>query len=165
VIEGIRTDPDWKNGNYDLPPAGWLKGYAVLRMMIDGVQHLQAEIPNGAAADRIMAELHEQASSIDANDTLYALKSSGDYDPEPNLTAIKTKVLALNFGDDEFNPERVHLLGRLISKVHDGHAVVQPGSDRSFGHLTMAHPELWAHHVADFMRELGDNPKKERQSE
>lgn len=160
VIEGIRTDPDWKNGNYDLAPAGWLKNYAVLRMMIDGVQNLQTEIPDGAAADKFMAGLRRQASGIDANDTLYALKSSGDYDPEPNLTAIKTKVLALNFGDDEFNPTGLHILGSLMSKVRNGRAVLQPGSEKSFGHLTMAHPELWADHVADFMSEIGDNPKK-----
>lgn len=109
-------------------------------MMIDGVQHLQTEIPDGAAADKFMAGLRQQASGIDANDTLYALKSSADYDPEPNLASIKTKVLALNFGDDEFNPEGLHILGPLLSKVHNGHAVVQPGSDKSFGHLTMAYP-------------------------
>jgi homoserine O-acetyltransferase len=33
---------------------------------------------------------------------------------------------------------------------------VQPGSSASFGHLTMAHPELWANHVGDFMGWLGD---------
>jgi homoserine O-acetyltransferase/O-succinyltransferase len=160
VIDGIRTDPDWKNGNYDVPPAGFLKDYAVLRMMIDGVQHLQTEIPDGTAADKFMAGLRQQASKIDANDMLYALKSSADYDPEPNLTAIKTKVLALNFGDDEFNPEGLHILHPLMSKVRNGRAVVQPGSDKSFGHLTMAHPELWANHVADFMSELAEAPNR-----
>jgi homoserine O-acetyltransferase/O-succinyltransferase len=159
VIDGIRTDPEWKNGNYDAPPPGWLKGYAVLRMMIDGVQHLQAEIPDGAAAAKFMAGLQQQARGADANDTLYALQSSADYDPEPHLGAIRTKVLALNFDDDAFNPEELHILGRLMSKVPNGRAVVQPGSEKSFGHLTMAHPELWADHVADFMRELGDEPR------
>jgi homoserine O-acetyltransferase len=158
VIDGIRTNPEWKNGNYDAQPTNWM-GYAVVRMMIDGVQHLQTEIPDGAAADRFMAGLRQQARGIDANDTLYSLQSSADYDPKPKLDAISTKVLALNFDDDAFNPEELHILGPLMSKVRNGRAVVQPGSDKSFGHLTMAHPELWANHVADFMRELGDEPR------
>jgi homoserine O-acetyltransferase len=156
VIDGIRSDPEWKNGDYDQPPAGLLKGYAILHMMIDGVQHLQQEIPDGQAADKFLNELKRQASNNDANDTLYSLKSSGDYDPEPNLAAIKTKVLALNFGDDEFNPQSLNILTSLMSQVRNGRAVVQPGTTKSFGHLTMAHPELWANHVADFMNGLGD---------
>jgi homoserine O-acetyltransferase/O-succinyltransferase len=158
VMDGIRTDPEWKDGNYDAQPANWM-GYAVVRMMIDGVQHLQTEIPDGAAADRFMAGLRQQSRGIDANDTLYALQSSADYDPQPKLDTITTKVLALNFDDDAFNPEELHILHPLMSKVRNGRAVVQAGSDKSFGHLTMAHPELWANHVADFMRELGDEPK------
>jgi homoserine O-acetyltransferase/O-succinyltransferase len=158
VIDGIRTDPAWKNGNYDTQPANWM-GYAVVRMMIDGVRHLQTEIPDGAAADKFMASLRQQARGIDANDTLYSVQSSADYDPEPKLGMISTKVLALNFDDDAFNPEELHILGPLMSRVRNGRAVVQAGSEKSFGHLTMAHPELWANHVADFMRELGDEPR------
>jgi homoserine O-acetyltransferase len=156
VIDGIRSDPEWRNGDYDHPPAGLLKGYTIVRMMIDGVQHLQQEIPDGQAADKFLGELKRQASNNDANDTLYSLKSSADYDPEPNLAAVKTKVLALNFGDDEFNPESLNILTSLMSQVRNGRAVVQPGTTKSFGHLTMAHPELWANHVADFMNGLGD---------
>lgn len=158
VIDGIRTDPAWKDGNYDTQPANWM-GYAVVRMMIDGVKHLQTEIPDGAAADKFMAGLRQQARGVDANDTLYSVQSSADYDPEPKLGAITTKVFALNFDDDAFNPEELHILGPLMSKVRNGQAVVQPGSEKSFGHLTMAHPELWANHVADFMRALGDEPR------
>ena len=43
-----------------------------------------------------------------------------------------------------------------MPKVHDGRFIVQPRSAESLGHLTMAHPELWSEHVAEFMRSLGD---------
>jgi homoserine O-acetyltransferase len=65
---------------------------------------------------------------------------------------------ALNFSDDEFNPEELHVLQHLMSQVPHARFVVQPGSETSYGHLTMAHPDLWAQHVAEFMRELGDAP-------
>jgi homoserine O-acetyltransferase len=45
-----------------------------------------------------------------------------------------------------------------MPRVPGGHYVVQKGTPESFGHLTMAHPALWADHVRDFMKELGEPP-------
>jgi homoserine O-acetyltransferase len=157
-IDGIRSDPDWNDGNYTKPPAGWLKSYTILRMMIDGVPHFQAIVPDQQTADAFIENTHKVAAGVDANDMLYSLKSSADYDPEPGLASIKTKVFALNFDDDEFNPEQLHVLERLVPKVPHGRFFVQHGTEASFGHLTMAHPDLWSQHVATFMRDLGDAP-------
>ena len=92
------------------------------------------------------------------NDILYSLSSSADYDPQPGLIAIKTKVYALNFADDEFNPAELHVLEELMPRVRKGRFIVQPGSAESFGHLTMVHPVLWSEHVAEFLRSLGNKP-------
>jgi homoserine O-acetyltransferase len=158
VIDDIRSDPEWNGGNYTKAPTGWVRGYEILQLMIEGVPHLQAIVPDGQAADRFIEDARRQAEAGDANDALYSLKSSADYDPEPGLGSIRTKVFALNFDDDEFNPEMLHVLERLGPRVPRGRFVVQPGSQTSFGHLTMAHPELWAQHVGEFMRWLGDAP-------
>jgi homoserine O-acetyltransferase len=156
VIDEIRFDPDWQGGNYTKSPQGWFRGYALLRMMIDGVPHLQALIPDGAAADRFIQDARKEADSIDPYDNLYSLESSEDYDPQPGLTSIRAKVLALNFSDDEFNPSELHVLDRLMPMVPHGRFILQEGSETSYGHLTMAHPELWSQHVAAFMHDLGD---------
>ena len=142
VINDIGSDPEWNGGDYGEPPTGWLRGYEILRMMIDGVPHLQAIVPDGQAADRLIEDTRKHAEAIDANDILYSLKSSVDYDPEPSLASIRTKVFALNFDDDEFNPAALHVLERLIGQIPFDSFIVQPGSETSFGHLTMAHPEL-----------------------
>ena len=125
-------------------------------MMIDGVPHLQATIPDGRAADRFVEEASQQAAKIDANDILYSLASSSDYDPEPALSSIRTRVFALNFTDDESNPDELHILENLVPKLSRGRFIVQQGTESSLGHLTMAHPELWAQHVGEFMQWLGD---------
>ncbi|MDB5610159.1 MAG: alpha/beta hydrolase family protein [Bradyrhizobium sp.] len=162
VIDDIRSDPEWNDGNYTKAPNGWLHGYEVLRLMIDGVPHLQSIIPDSAAADRFIADTLGQAELIDANNVLYSIKSSGDYDPEPKLSSIKAKVFALNFDDDEFNPEQLHVLEHQIPRVPHGRYVVQKGSENSYGHLTMAHPALWADHVGEFMRWLDAEPQYAR---
>ena len=154
VINAIESDPDYRGGDYSHPPSGWIKIFPVMRMMLDGVPHLQEVIPDQAGADRFIAEAQKQAMPTDANDILYSLRSSSDYSPEPDLHSITTVVYALNFSDDAFNPAELNNMDGLIARVPHGRFVLQRGSAQSFGHLTMAHPELWANHVAEFMRSL-----------
>jgi homoserine O-acetyltransferase/O-succinyltransferase len=45
-----------------------------------------------------------------------------------------------------------------MPRVPHGQYAIQPDSNSSVGHLTMAHPELWADHVATFMKELEETP-------
>jgi homoserine O-acetyltransferase len=156
VIDAIPSDPQWNGGNYTSPPQGWLNAFPLMGMMLDGVPHLQVLVPDGPAADRFIADARSQATSIDANDILYSLSSSAGYDPEVGLAAIKTKVYALNFADDEFNPAELRVLEELMPRVREGRFIVQPSSAESRGHLTMAHLELWSEHVAEFMRSLGN---------
>jgi homoserine O-acetyltransferase/O-succinyltransferase len=156
AISYITEDPDWKAGDYDKSFRGWKQSYQLLRMMIDGVPHLQTIAPDVTSADRFLAEAAVQAEGADPNDVLYSLQSSSDYDPQARLGDIRAKLYALNFGDDEFNPDVLQALQAGIKRVPNGRALVQPGTPNSFGHLTMAHPELWANHVAEFMQWLGD---------
>src|SRR6201996_3186632 len=153
----IEQDPAYKGGDYTAPFPGFIHAYQLLFMMIDGVPHLQATTPDWAVAGKFLDSLDRRGETADPNDLLYSLKSSSDYDPEPELGRIKAKLFALNFGDDEFNPDELGILQRLTSRVAHARYVVQPGSATTFGHLTMTHPELWADHVAEFMQELGGN--------
>jgi hypothetical protein len=69
--------------------------------MIDGVPHLQAAAGTRESADAFIRGVKVQAAGVDANDLIYSLESSGDFDAEPGLSRVKTKVLAVNFADDE----------------------------------------------------------------
>jgi homoserine O-acetyltransferase len=158
VIDAIRSDPEWNNGNYTQAPRGWIVGFGVLRMMIDSASDLQETIPDGAAADKFLARNRVSAEHVDANNILYSLKSSFSYDPEPGLSTIKTKLFALNFSDDEFNPDKLQVLEKVVPKLQHGRYVVQAGTQKSPGHFTMTRPDLWAQHVDEFMRWLGDTP-------
>lgn len=156
VIDAIRSDPDWMSGNYTQTPRGWIDGFRVLRLMIDSAPALQQEIPDGTAADKFLATTRFQAEHVDPNDILYSLKSSFSYDPEPGLSRISTRLFALNFSDDEFNPDTLRVLERLVPKLQHARYVVQQGTPSSPGHFTMTRPDLWAQHVDEFMQWLGD---------
>jgi homoserine O-acetyltransferase len=156
VIGAIRNDPEWENGNYSRPPSGWVSSFPMFRMMLDGVPHLQATIANSSSADQYIENAKKQALSIDANDILYSLQSSSDYDPEPRLASIRAKVFVLNFADDAFNPAELHVLDRLMPLVPHGQYVVQNTSSRSIGHFTMSDPTQWSSQVSKFMHQLDD---------
>jgi hypothetical protein len=111
-------------------------------MMIDSASALQGEAPNGPAADKFLAADRLAAEHIDANDILYSLESSFTYDPQAELSRIKTELFALNFDDDEFNPDKLQVLQREVPKLARGRYVVQPGTLSSPGHLTMTRPDL-----------------------
>jgi homoserine O-acetyltransferase len=129
-------------------------------MMIDSASALQREVPDSAAADKFLEVTRFQAEHVDANDILYSLKSSFSYNPEPELSKIKTKLFALNFSDDEFNPDRLQVLETLVPKLKQGRYVVQEGTPSSPGHFTMTRPDLWAQHVGEFIQWLGDVPTR-----
>lgn len=154
VTRSIRSDPTWKGGNYTQQPESFKEGYLILRFMIDSVARLQTQIPDLQGADNWMETVLKQGAGTDANDLLFSLESSRDYNPEPGLERIKAKVYALNFTDDEFNPDQFKILQTQMKRVTDGRYVVQEGTQKTPGHLTMMFPHLWADHVGAFMRSL-----------
>jgi homoserine O-acetyltransferase len=162
VIDAIRDDPDWRGGDYTKEPRSLVEGYRILRMMIDGVPHLQKILLDRNTTEAYLSAIDAQTAKADANDLLYSLESSSDYNPEPGLPRIKAKLFALNFSDDEFNPDELQILQSQIKAIKDACYVVQKGGADSYGHLTMAHPALWAAHVRDFMHEIGDNDEGPR---
>lgn len=154
VIHQIRSDPSWANGEYRSPPRGWVEAFPIFRMMLDGVPRLQDVVHDRASADAYIAEASAQAEKMDANDVLYSLEASSDYDPSAHLEQIHARVYALNFSDDEINPAELGVLESGIRRVPRATLVVQPGNARSFGHFTQAHPELWAERIGGFLRAL-----------
>jgi homoserine O-acetyltransferase len=143
VARQIRTDPEWLSGEYRSPPRAFREAYPIFRMMLHGVQQLQELIPDVPSADAFVEEAARMAGESDANDLLYALEASDDYDPTPER--IATKVLAVNFADDEFNPEL--LVKSLIYRVPNGRLVLLPGGA---GHQSHGLASRWA----DRIREL-----------
>jgi homoserine O-acetyltransferase/O-succinyltransferase len=155
VVDGIKADPAWAAGAYRQEPPSLASGLQILRLMIDGVPHLQAAAASRREADNFIAQVKRQADELDANDLVYSLESSSDYDAEPGRSRVKAKAFALNFADDEFYRDSLQTLQQDIPKVTNGRLVVRAVSDGSAGHLSMAHPALWADEARAFMAWLG----------
>lgn len=165
AITWIRNDPGWKNGNYNHNPSSLTQAWQLAMLMIEGIPHLQTILPDRETTDAYIGGTSKQADAMDANDLLYSIDASRDYDPERELGKITTPVWALNFSDDEFNPDTLQILQTQSTKVAHMRYVVQPGTSSSYGHLTMAHPSLWAPHVAEFMKMAESNAETASRNE
>jgi homoserine O-acetyltransferase len=159
IMDSIRSDPDWKQGNYDKPPETGLKAamYGLLVMVSSPLQwHRQA--PTREAADALFDQMvQSRMASTDANDMLYQFDSSRDYDPSPGLERIRAPRLAINSADDEVNPPELGILEAQIVRVPRGRAIVVPTSERTRGHGTHSLPELWKDELERLLRESEDH--------
>src|SRR5438093_13789387 len=104
----------------------------------------QKEATTLAKTDEVLDKFVEQIlKTADANDVLYALEASHDYDPGPNLEKISAPLLAINSADDLINPPELGILEREIKRVPRGRAIVIPFSDKTRGHGSHTVPALW----------------------
>jgi homoserine O-acetyltransferase/O-succinyltransferase len=158
VVNAIKSDPAWEGGNYKSPPPSVALGAGIVRLMIDGVPHLQETVSTSEKADAFLRNIRQQAVRGDANDLIYALEASGDFDAKPGLSRVKAKVLAMNFADDEFYRDSLQTLQRDTRVIPDARVVVRGISDGSAGHLSMARPALWADQARDFVAWLAEKP-------
>ena len=85
----------------------------------------QEQMPTLAKADQVLAETIANAMrQQDANDMLYQVSASWDYDPAPGLERIRAPLFAVNFADDLINPPELGILERGVKRVKRGTAVV-----------------------------------------
>jgi enterochelin esterase-like enzyme len=116
----------------------------------------QKAAPTLADADReIDRYVDNYVKTGDANDILYALESSRDYDPAPDLEKIKAPLVAVNSADDLVNPPELQILEREIKRVPRGRAVMIPLSDRTAGHGTHTLAAVWKSSLEDLLRTSG----------
>ena len=152
AMDLIRDDPDWKSGNYDAPPRG-LKGALALLLVFSGSPHQwMRQAPEPASADAAVETwMRERLPKYDANDLLFALDASRDYDPSPGLEKIQAPLLALNFADDAINPPELGLLEKGVARVKNGQAVIFPLSEKTRGHQTHSWPDLWKTYLSELL--------------
>jgi homoserine O-acetyltransferase len=154
VIDSIKNDPQWNNGEYKQQPHGLTTAVYTLLMMSSSPLQWQKQAPTRDESDKMFDRLVESyVSRNDANDMLYQFDSSRDYDPQPDLEKIKAPLLAINSADDQVNPPELGVLEREIKRVARGRYILIPISDQTRGHGTHSLPAIWQQRLAELLKD------------
>jgi homoserine O-acetyltransferase len=156
VIDGIRKDPDWKGGEYTTQPLNGLR-IAEDFLIIAGSApvRMQKTYPTRDAADKYVEEYFSRPVTIDANDLLYQVNASRNYDPSPGMEKIKAQVMYINSADDFINPPGLRIAEREIKRVKNGKFVLIPESAETFGHGTHTHAAIWKQYLQEVLEKPG----------
>ena len=154
IIDAIRGAPDWQDGNYQAQPYGLRLAAEVLYFMGENPALRYKEAPTLQRADTALdAYVARMGANYDANDVLYALEASRDYDPAPGLERIQAPLLAINSADDLINPPDLGILESEIKRVRHGSAIVIPESEQTAGHGSHTKAALWEKYLASFLNQ------------
>ena len=153
VIDAIRKDPEWKDGDYTAQPQSLRVAAQMLWLVGSNPILRQTQAPTLADLDRVLDEyVASYFKTGDANNILYALEASRDYDPGPGLEKITAPLIAVNSADDIINPPELQILEREIKRVTKGKAVVLPLSDKTTGHGTHTQAAMWKQYLEELLR-------------
>jgi homoserine O-acetyltransferase len=152
VIDAIRNDPEWREGNYSTQPPSLRVAQGLLFFMGSNPSLRQQQMPTLAASDATLdAAIASSLKTADANDVLYQVDASRDYDPGPDLDKIRAPLLAVNSADDLINPPELGILEREIKRVPKGRAVVLPLSPETRGHGTHTVAAVWKQYLEELL--------------
>ena len=153
LMDAIRSDPEWKGGEYTTEPQQALRT-AVDLLLIAGSAPLNAQktLATRDAADKGLDDYFKaRFAGLDANDLLYQVNSSRNYDPSPQLEKIMTPVMYIKSADDFINPPELGIAEREIKKVKNGRFVLLPISEETRGHGTHTRAPVWKQYLQELL--------------
>ena len=158
IIDAIRNDPAWSGGDYKTQPPSLRTAAEMLWFMSGNPLLRQKEAPTLAKTDEVLDKfVDDHLKTDDANDVLYALEASRDYDPGPSLEKIRAPLLAIDSADDLINPPELGILEREIKRLPRGRAIVIPLSDKTRGHGSHTIAALWKDQLVKLLEETKNN--------
>jgi homoserine O-acetyltransferase len=153
LMEGIRNDPEWQQGEYKTEPAGALRTAAGLLLIAGSAPiQMQLALPTRDAADQFLQTfMQRETENLDANDLLYQVDASRDYDPSGALDKIKVPLIQVNSADDFINPPELGIAEREIKRVKGARFVLLAASDQTHGHGSHTWAVLWQQYLEQLL--------------
>ncbi len=153
LIDGIKADPAWAEGNYKAEPMQGLRTAETVLFIAGAAplnyQRLYPDRDRAAAyaADRVTKGI----ASLDANDLIYQVDSSRNYNPWPRLEAIVAPLTWINSADDFINPRNLDYPQQAVKRMRKARFRLVPESPDTHGHGTHTWAVNWKGDLADLL--------------
>ncbi|QCK85215.1 alpha/beta fold hydrolase [Phreatobacter aquaticus] len=155
IIDTVRNDPAWNNGNYTTQPPSLRVANAFYGIATNGgTLAYQQMAPTREAADKLLDARLAAPFGADANDFMYQWDASRDYNPAPRLERIKAALLVINSADDERNPPETGIMDRELKRVAGARLLLIPASTETRGHGTTGMARLWKRELQEFLAQV-----------
>jgi len=156
LVEVIKLDPAWANGNYSSQPKSLKIAQEFFSIAtLGGNQGRHQMAPTTDKADQYVTQQLAATSSSDANDIIYQFEASRGYNPGPKLESIKARLLAINAADDERNPPELGIMERELKRVKNSALYLIPASPDTRGHGTTGQAKWWKQQLSAFLAKDG----------
>jgi homoserine O-acetyltransferase len=155
AIQAIRQDPAWMDGEYKTEPVQGLRtANEMLLIMGSSPLQMQKQAPTREQAEQYVARYIERTmAATDANNLVFYMNASRNYDPGPRLETITAPLLWINSADDYINPPELGIAEKMVKRIPHGRFILLPISDATRGHGTHTAAAIWKDYLAEFLRE------------
>ena len=155
IIDGIRNDPAWQGGDYTIEPHEALRSASDILFLASITPLIaQAQLPTRDVADADLDKHHaDDFAHLDANDLLYQVSDSREYDPSANVATITAKIMWINTADGFINPPELGIAEKMAPRLRYGKFVLLPISEKTHGHGTHIWAAVWKKYLAELLQE------------
>jgi homoserine O-acetyltransferase len=141
------------------PKQGLHTADEMLLVMGSSPLQMQKAAPTRELAEKYVDDRLARAdSSTDANDLMFYVNASRNYDPSSKLDRITAPVLWINSADDYINPPELGIAEKMVTHMPHARFILLPISDATRGHGTHTVAAVWKDYLAEFLRETEPKP-------
>ena len=153
AINGIEADPAWQGGNYAAEPMTGLRAAENLLFVAGSAPLLyQRQYPTRITASAYAEQRVENAIKVlDANDLIYQLDSSRNYNPWPRLERIRVPLMWINSADDFINPRNLPVSAEALKRMPTARFRLIPETAETHGHGTHTWAKFWRQDLSELL--------------
>lgn len=154
AMSAIKRDPAWMGGEYQAEPIAGLSFALDLNLLAGGAPlQLQKNYPTRAQVEKYVdSSIASALARTDANDYLYYVNASRNYDPSANLEKITVPLLWINSADDFINPPELGLAQELVKRMPKARFILLPITDATRGHGTHTVAAIWKDDLVELLK-------------
>jgi homoserine O-acetyltransferase/O-succinyltransferase len=160
AVQDIKLDPAWQNGEYKTEPQDGLRAANEMLLVMGSSPLMEQKLgPTREKAEEYVDRYLERTiAHTDANDMIYYLNASRNYDPSPKLETIQAPLLWINSADDFINPPNLGIAEKMVKRIPHARFILIPTSDQTRGHGTHTAAAVWKDYLAQLMKETEPKP-------